>query len=124
MLRGCSYTATGTRAQLQQLAAKLVSQALGSAAFEPDPDIQQWWYLNEEVCAVLQADAVIKLEEIVRYQFAYLRHRVRVLAATWMQSWLSCKQPAAEEVVLGVLTSCTPEYSLHAHLQCLRSSCA
>jgi hypothetical protein len=60
MLRGCSYTATGTRPQLQQLAAKLVSQALGSAAFEPDPDIQQWWYLNEEVRTVLQADALNK----------------------------------------------------------------
>jgi hypothetical protein len=58
MLLGCSYTATGSLSQLQQLAAKLVSQALGSAAFEPDPDIKQWWYLNEEVRAVLQADAL------------------------------------------------------------------
>ncbi|WIA37324.1 hypothetical protein OEZ86_014259 [Tetradesmus obliquus] len=48
MLRGCRYTATGTQLQLQQLAAKLIDQALGPAAIEADADVKQWCYLNEQ----------------------------------------------------------------------------
>lgn len=50
MLRGCKYKAGGTQQQLRQLAEKLISQALGSAAFEPDADLKQWGYLNDQVC--------------------------------------------------------------------------
>jgi hypothetical protein len=50
MLRGCRYTATGTQMQLQQLAAKLISQAIAPAASEQDADLKQWCYLNEQVC--------------------------------------------------------------------------
>lgn len=58
MLRGCKYTAAGTQMQLLQLAAKLLNQALAPAAFEPDAELKQWCYLNDQVsgsCCTLQA---------------------------------------------------------------------
>jgi hypothetical protein len=121
MLRGCSYKATGTRSQLQQLAAKLVNQALGSAAFEQDPEIKQWWYLNEQVCAVLPTHTLQRPHNYRRTN----THMDDTVDMAQLLPWLAIAVLQATSCSWsGALCGRVLVTSLHAHLHGLMTAVA